>query len=203
MSVTVTVTPDANHAVFNPVEWAATSDRDGTDVQGAVTPTADAATSTYVEYIIAGHTYVVDDVLEATEYTADGLNTDMVVTSVVAGTSFVTNLLWSATYAGLSGKLELNNRNIFVRIWVYVSGAIVATKDVKPLSGVYTANISKILQGLVTYDKVDTAGAMDKAPQLQEVKLSIHYFLTISGLIYSVIAIQMQRWQYPQLEVMQ
>ena len=176
MSVTVTVTPDANHAVFNPVEWAATSDRDGTDVQGAVTPTADAATSTYVEYIIAGHTYVVDDVLEATEYTADGLNTDMVVTSVVAGTSFVTNLLWSATYAGLSGKLELNNRNIFVRIWVYVSGAIVATKDVKPLSGVYTANISKILQGLVTYDKVDTAGAIGQSPAVAGSKIIYSLF---------------------------
>jgi len=172
MSVTVTVTPDANHAVFNPVEYAATSDRNST---ASFTATI-SDNGGFVKFSAGGMTLKVDDVVTCTGYSDNEVNTDVKVVSVVAGTSFTSNLVWDSFTSGASGTVTVNNRNLFVRIWVYVSGAIVATKDVKPLSGVYTANISKILQGLVTYDKVDTAGAIGQSPAVAGSKLSIHYF---------------------------
>jgi len=193
MSVTVTSTPDANHAVFNSVEYAATSDRDGTETYWGVTPVSDAGSPAYCKFNIGGHAYVIDDVLEGTGFAADGLNTDFVVTSVVAGTSFVTNVLWDATYSG-AGKLELVNRNIFVRVTVLESAVTKAIKDVKPLSGVYTADIAKILQGLVTYDKVDTAGAILQSPatagSVIAYTLTVQDFWTdIFGNVYSDTAV--------------
>jgi len=164
MSVTVIDNPSANHPVFNPVEYEVTSDRTGAEVHGGVSATSDGGSPAYCKFTVT-HAYVVDDVLEATGFSVDAMNTDLVVTSIATTVSFVTNLLWDASYAApVAGALALNNRNIFVQVSVLESAVVKAVKDIKPLSGTFLVDIAKILQGLVTYDKVNTAGITLQSP---------------------------------------
>ncbi len=160
MSVTVIDNPSANHPVFNPVEYAATSDRNST---ASFTATI-SDNGGFVKFSAGGMTLKVDDVVTCTGYSDNEVNTDVKVVSVVAGTSFTSNLVWDSFTSGASGTVTVNNRNLFVQVSVLESAVVKAVKDIKPLSGTFLVDIAKILQGLVTYDKVNTAGITLQSP---------------------------------------
>ena len=160
MSVTVIDNPSANHPVFNPVEYEVTSDRNST---ASFTATI-SDNGGFVKFSAGGMTLKVDDVVTCTGYSDNEVNTDVKVVSVVAGTSFTSNLVWDSFTSGASGTVTVNNRNIFVQVSVLESAVVKAVKDIKPLSGTFLVDIAKILQGLVTYDKVNTAGITLQSP---------------------------------------
>lgn len=160
MSVTITVEPAAMHAAFNPVEWTATSDRSGSTQYTPLTP---ADSGGFAKFTQAGHVYAVNDVLTLTGFSVDAMNTDVLVTAKDA-TTFTTNLVWSSSpsYA-VAGTVTMNNQNLIITVSLFVSSVLKAVKDVKDFSG-FNFDISKILQGLVTYDEIDTAGADVQSP---------------------------------------
>ena len=160
MSVTVIDNPSANHPVFNPVEYEVTSDRNST---ASFTATI-SDNGGFVKFSAGGMTLKVDDVVTCTGYSDNEVNTDVKVVSVVAGTSFTSNLVWDSFTSGASGTVTVNNRNLFVQVSVLESAVVKAVKDIKPLSGTFLVDIAKILQGLVTYDKVNTAGITLQSP---------------------------------------
>jgi len=158
MSVTVTVTPLASHAAFNPVEWTATTDRSGATEYAPLTP-ADAGG--FTKFTQAAHVYAVGDVITLTEFSVTAMNTDVVITAIGVN-DFTTDLVWDASYA-VAGRTTKNNQNLIIQVSVLVGGVVKAIKDVKDFSG-FNFDLSGILQGLVTSDEVDTAGARVQSP---------------------------------------
>jgi len=161
MSVTVTVTPLAQHAAFNPVDYTATSDRSGSTAYAALTPTNAGG---FVIFTQAGHVYEVDDVLTLSGFADSGLNTDVAVTAIAATPdTFTTNLVWDAIFTGDSGTVTMNNQNLIIQVSILKAATVRAVKDVKDFSG-FNFDLSNILQGLVLYNEIDLAGARVQSP---------------------------------------